>query len=139
MLHDQGMDQAWQVCIRPETGRDKRKLCISLNRRGDLAINAPAWESMNRWFAVLYFDREGNRIGLKPVRPGEENSFPMRRIQDRDAVVIHASRFMRQFEIRIEETIRFVNPYEGPNGIWILDLNTAIVTDKVRKHWRRKK
>lgn len=54
-------------------------------------------------------------------------------------MVIHASRFMKQFDIRIDETIRFVDPHEGPNGIWILDLNTAIVTDKVRKHWRRKK
>jgi len=134
------MKTSWQKCLKPEAAQKRRpKICISLNRRGDIALNAAAWNALGRcWCVVLLFDAAARRIGLQPVNPGEANAFTLRRTRSLGAKVIRAARLMKQFGIEIAETIRFPAP-EVEGRVLVLDLGSAIVPDKVRKHFRNRR
>src|SRR5215217_7638175 len=119
------MKTDWQECLRPEPDDGQAKLCVSLNARGDIAINAAAWEKLGRpWFVVLLFDPERRMIGVKPAKPGTQNAFPVRHRRGSRARVVRARRLIKQFGIEITQTLRFREPHLA-GGIWILDLGSA--------------
>ncbi|QQS32251.1 MAG: hypothetical protein IPM50_11295 [Acidobacteriota bacterium] len=134
------MGTVWEECLRPNRfwGR-QQELCISLNRRGEIALGGKTWLALGRpGYAVLRFDREGRRIGLKFVAGGTPNAFPIRPLGEGDAKVIRARRLLKQFGIEVPTTLRF-DPKEEKDGSWILDLKTASVPKKVTHHYRNRR
>jgi hypothetical protein len=132
------MRNEWQECLRPDADDEATNLCISLNVRGDIAINAGTWQKLGRpWFVVLLYDPARRLIGLKPVKPGSTNAFRVRTHGARGARVVCASRLLKQFGIRLGQTVRFARPRLA-GGIWELDLTSATVTGRRQPDSQRK-
>jgi hypothetical protein len=120
--------------------RSKRnpRLCVSLNKHGVFAINEYAHDHIYAPTIVNLFYSPARRcIGIKRCFLGDPGAFELhRRHGRRSGWVLRASRFMKHFGIEIEETIRFREPEETQDGMWIFDLTTAYVPDKVRRNYR---
>jgi hypothetical protein len=132
------MKTDWQECLRPDPDDEAVKFCISLNQRGEIAMAYSTWVAFAQpWFVVLLYDPGSRQIGIKPVRPGTKNAFPVWHVRGTNARVIRARRLIKQFHIEITQTLRFREPH-FTNGVWALDLNSAFVPGKVSRHWKRK-
>jgi hypothetical protein len=130
------MKREWQECLVPD--RDAVKLCISLNARGEIAMNDATWNELGRpWFVVVLFEPASRLIGIRFAKPETRNALPVRLYGASKARVVRARRLLRQFDIEITETLRFASPRLAA-GIWELDLQTAFTPGKSKNHWRKK-
>ena len=103
----------WKGYERRVTGYQKRELApyVSINLRGEIVVNAAAWELMERAINIfLFYDAETKHIGIKgatPAHPGLKVFFARRHGRGGRSRVIRAGRFLKQFGITITETIVF--------------------------------
>lgn len=142
------MKPYWEECrqsARKNMGR-QRKAVISLNPHGDIKLNHAGWIAIERPTHVrLLYDAENKRIGIRSSYWADPNVFPVKIKWDHYGVgrkarcTIRAHRLLKQFNITIPETVRFLPPREEKDRIFALDLATAYVPEEVKKHWRRKK
>ncbi len=89
--------------------RQRRGRYVSINRRGEIAMNDEAWSAIRRPYNVtlLYNPRE-HVIGVKFPRAVDRNFFPTRGYgRDRRMRVVRAGRLLKQFGLVIDETLRF--------------------------------
>lgn len=89
--------------------RQRRGRYVSINRRGEIAMNDEAWSAIRRPYNVtlLYNPRE-MVIGVKFPRAVDRNFFRTRGYgRDRRMRVVRAGRLLKQFGITIDETLRF--------------------------------
>jgi hypothetical protein len=124
------MHDGWEIC-RERPRRKERaawRVYVSLNKRGEIAMNAYAFRRIKEPanVALLYYRAE-RCIGVKFPRAIDRNFFPVRRYgRDRKMRIIRAQRLLKQFEISVDKTLIFVNPeivmYDGSPMI-VLDLN----------------
>ena len=118
------MKNDWHECLRPDNSAAKH--CISLNARGEIAINYATWVQLGQpWLVVLLYDPQARLIGLKRVMPGTRNAFPVRSHGARGAKVVRARRLLKQFDVPITRTIRFRDPRLA-GDIWTLDLDAVV-------------
>ncbi len=135
----------WQVCLQSKgKSVDPPKVVFSMNRRGDIAFNDAAWIAIGRPTHVnLFYDAERRRIGFRKCGWDGPNVFKLQikffrdRLPREARCIIRARRLMKQFNIQITDTIRFLPPTEEKDGIYSLDLTTAYVPEQVKRHWRR--
>ena len=90
---------------RRETGYQRREVAAyaSVNRRGEIVLNAAAWEMMERAInVVLFYDAETRRIGIKGATQrdlGFKIFFARRHGRGGRSRVIYAGRLLKQFGI----------------------------------------
>jgi len=111
----------------PNKPREHR-VHITLSPRNVIYLNRNARRLLGDPEAVvLHYDREDARIGIMPAHLQLEEAFPL---------VIHgtkhiywkiqASRFCRNYEIRVPTTQAFVRPEVDGAGMLLLDLKTTV-------------
>lgn len=91
--------------------RQRRGRYVSINRRGEIAMNDEAWSAIRRAYNVtLLWNPRKRVIGVKFPRAVDRNFFPTRGYgRDRRMRVVRAGRLLKQFGITIDETLRFPN------------------------------
>ena len=82
---------------------------ITILKQGSFGINGSAAE---RFFkgaehVVLLYDKEGKRIGFRPVQEPASNSYPVRRSAKGNSTSISGQKFLRHYEIDHSETRRY--------------------------------
>ena len=113
----------WEIAENERTrgGRRKRRArgsaYVSLNRRGEIAMNAEAYRRIKQPASVtLLFDRDARAIGIKYPVSRDRQFFPTRRYgRGRRMRIVRAARALKQFGIEVSETLRF----EQPAFVWI--------------------
>jgi hypothetical protein len=112
-----------------ETPREARHsrwetLYATLNPQGDLVISRRTHEVLGSPDSyLLLFDIERNVIGLRPANSAvEKNAYPVRRRGRYGGRRIRALRMMREFGVKLYETVRFHRCQLDNSGILILDL-----------------
>jgi hypothetical protein len=103
----------WQITKRRRRKpRADERVYVSLNKRGEIAMNARAFKLIREPANVtLMFDPTHRRIGVKFPVTQDRDWFPVRRYgRGRKMRIVRAWRLLQQFEIEITETLRFVNP-----------------------------
>lgn len=130
-----------QVEKRPKGNEITRfGLYASLSRVGNLFINRGAFVGLGEPEAVeIYFDSVNNRIGLKPARASMRNSFRVRKFGYSKGKVIRMMQVLLDYKIDLPATVQFYDIEIDEEGILILDLRTARVSDRVLKHRDNKK
>ena len=121
---------------RGRKGYQKREVepYVSINRRGEIVLNAAAWEMMARAInVVLFYDAETRRIGIKGATQrdlGLKVFFSRRHGRGGRSRVIYAGRLLKQFGITITETLVFENLEVEAGPILVLDLRNAHINDR---------
>ena len=112
-------------------------LYVSLNPKGQITFSRVTWNKMGAPIAfVILFDSVNNRIGLKPAHVTTRNAYKVGPTGKHGGKRLLAYRMMREYRISLPETIEFVDPETDEDGILILDLRTARVSERAR-NWRK--
>jgi hypothetical protein len=85
---------------------------VSLNRRGEIVMNATAFSAIHAPASVALFYYAAERcIGVKCPVAADRNFFPVRRYgRGRRMRIVRGARLLKQFGLEIERTLVFVNP-----------------------------
>ena len=114
-------------------GRAERPAYVSLNKRGEIALNDRAFAAIMRPASVtLLYDPQTHTIGVKFPVTADSNFYMARRYgRERKMRIIRANRALKQFGIRVEHTLKFHNPpvisYRN-EPMLLLELGQAITT-----------
>ena len=101
----------------------KDKMRVTINYKGAIILNRIAFQDLGRPLAVeLRFDKTYGIIGIKPTRPDAHNAFPVKQAVKGNAYRINAGPFCLHFDVRVEKTTLFLEPFINPEGILILNL-----------------
>lgn len=94
---------------RCEAGIPWPRAYVSLNKRGEIAMNAEAFRQIKEPASVtLLYDAKRRSIGVKFPVSRDENFFPVRRYgRGRRMRIVRAARMLKQFKIEIERTLVF--------------------------------
>ncbi len=101
---------------------------VSLNRRGEIALNAQAFKAIGSpWNVTLMYDAVTRCIAVKS--PSSEQNFPVGAYgRDKKMKVVRARKLLIQFGIKVERTLVFREIREEIHGrepMLVLDLNSA--------------
>lgn len=118
----------WKIATEKPRRRQKAvRVYVSLNKRGEIVMNEPAWKFIGDPASVtLLFYPEKKYIGVKYPLAIDRHFFMMRRYgRGRRNRIVRARRLLKQFGIEIDRTIIFnsiqmVN-YQG-SPMLLLDL-----------------
>ncbi len=133
------MKPDWHECPRGDVTGQWAAMYITLNRRGHFAMSRRTYERLDEPPAfVLYFDKVNNRIGLKPATLGTRNAFPVAKQGRHGGRLIRAWRLMQEFGIDLPETVQFHDIETDQDGLVMLDLRTAKVSNRSKGQSRRK-
>jgi hypothetical protein len=91
--------------------RQRRGRYVSINKRGEIAMNDDAWSAIRRAYNVtLLWNPRQRIIGVKFPRSVDRNFFPTRDYgRDRKMRVVRAGRLLKAAGLVIPETQRFPN------------------------------
>jgi len=106
------MRDGWEITKeRPRATRPGPRVYVSLNKRGEIAMNAEAFRRIKRPASVaLLYDPNQRRIGVKFPVAMDRNFFPVRPYgRNRRMRIVRAARMLKQFGIKIEHTLIFKN------------------------------
>lgn len=121
------MREDWEITKeRPRAARPGPRVYVSLNKRGEIAMNAEAFRRIKRPANVaLLYDANTRRIGVKYPVAIDRNFFPTRPYgRNRQMRIIRAARLLKQFGIEVNRTLIFKNPQtQNLNGEPMLVLN----------------
>ena len=120
------MGREWEIYKANSGVPAGRRVHVTMNRRGNFYLNVKALEALGGpETVVLMYDRRALVIGL--ARASFERACWLRK-KDGDRSggrVIYAANFCREFGIKPEKTLSFVNAEVDKDGILLLDLQTV--------------
>jgi hypothetical protein len=107
MNTDWQMARGWHL-----KGRAERPAYVSLNRRGEIALNDRAFTTIGRPASVtLLYDPKTHTIGVKFPVAADRNFYMVRRYgRERKMRIVRANHALKQFGIRVDHTLKFYNP-----------------------------
>jgi len=129
----------WREVPRNDVKGQWAALYITMNSKGEIVMSRVTYQRLGGPKAfVLLFDTVNNRIGLKPAALSTRNAYPVGPRGPRGGKVVRAYRLTQEFGIALPETIRFHDPEIDQDGILILDLRTARLSERAGNHVRNK-
>lgn len=113
----------------------------SINPKGTISISYRTWLNLGQPEAFkILLDERNNCLGLEPAEHDAENAYRLGKgTRPRGARPIRAKRLVTEWGISLPDVMNFVNPEPDQNGILILDLRTAKISNQAVHHWTRKK
>ena len=103
---------SWQIARqRPGRKIKQRRIYVSLNRRGEIALNERAFREIGQPASVtLLYDVKTRTIGIKYPVVMDRHFFPARRYgRGRRMRIVRAARMLKQFGIEVDATLVFPN------------------------------
>ena len=112
---------------------------MTMNSKGTIVLNRAAHERAGgpEAFQLLY-DAANNTIGLKPTPPAIKNAYPSSKSGRHGGRKIAAFRLIAECGLHIDDTIEFTDAEIDLDGILILNLRTAKISQRALKHPSRK-
>ena len=129
------MKANWNEVPRGDVQPQWSGIYVTLNRKGEIAMSRRTWERLNEAKAfMLLFDPANNRIGLRPTSPQIRNAYPVMVHSRRGAKKVRAYRLLQEYRITVPETLQFHDADIDEDGVLILDLRTARVSERAKNH-----
>ena len=133
------MKPVWREVQRDAVKGQWAALYVTMNRKGFIVMSRVTYKRLGEPEAFqLLFDATNNRIGLKPTAASTRNAYPAGPCGPHGGKVVRAYRLMQDYGISLPETIRFHDAEIDGDGILILDLRTARVSERAVKQPRGK-
>ena len=117
------MNRTWE-----EGGREERRTArvghyATINSQGQIMLGRFTHEALDCAEAVmLLFDRLNMTLGIQKTHPRTENAYPVKPMGRHGGKLIRGAQAANQFGLRINGTVRFINPEIDADGVLILDL-----------------
>jgi hypothetical protein len=128
------MHVQWTILPKGDIPAHWSGVYVSLNRHGRIAMNRVAYSRAGEPAAFqILFDKVNSRIALKPTALSMKHAYPATKKGRHGGRIICAFRLLKEFGIKIDETIEFKDPEVDYDGQLILDLRTARVSPRGRK------
>jgi hypothetical protein len=130
------MDRGYEKFVGGPTPPRGTAIRVTIDRQNVITFNANCYRLMGKPPAVeLYFNRQLDTIVLKSASVMVQTSFPVREKGPRESRV-NAAPFCRHFGIKIDGTLRFIEPQFTPYG---LELNLSKVVSVAKRRSGSKK
>jgi hypothetical protein len=111
----------------------KERMYVTLDGRGRLLLNRKAYQAIGKPQRVLlYFNRNKDKIGVRPAHDRLAEAFPVR--QNSVSFVVYCGTFLRHYGIKLRTIERFT--HADLNNYGMLELNlgrTTTVSGRRRK------
>lgn len=134
------MKRNWKEIPRDDKRAQWAGIYVTLNSKGMLVMNRVAHEQMGEPAAyLLLFDDANNTIGLKPTGTQIKNAYPSVRSGRHGGRKIAAYRLLIECGLHIKDTVEFTDAEIDLDGILVLNLRTARVSNRALNHPKRRK
>ena len=136
---DLAMKRDWKLIPRGDKRAQWAGLYVTLNAKGTIVLNRAAHEKLGEpeAFMVLY-DPANHTIGLKPTNPAKNNAYPALLSGRHGGKKISAFQLLVECSIVVKETLEFHGAEVDPEGILLLNLRTARVSNRSLNHPSRR-
>ena len=125
------MKRDWKELPRGDVAPAMAGFHVTLNRKGWIGFNRTTHKRMGEPRAVLIlFDRVNQHIGLRAANPGLRNAYPVVRYGQYGGRIVRAYRLLAEHDIQVPDTIEFTDPRIDEDGVLVLDLRTARVSNR---------
>jgi len=134
------MKADWVIVPRGDVQPQYAGLYVTMNPAGDIVMSRATMEKLGGPEAfILKFDRANKRIGLEPAEVGAENAYPARVANSRSrSRLVRGHRLTKDHAVMLPHTVHFKDASVDEDGMLVLDLRTAVVSNRARKHRSRK-
>ena len=123
----------WSLLPKGDIPANWSGVYVSMNQNGRIAMNRVAYKRAGEPEAFqIFFDKVNNRIALKPAAATTKHAYPTVKKGKHGGRILCAFRLLKEFDIKIDETIEFKDPEIDLSGQLILDLRTARVSPRRR-------
>ena len=127
------MDSSYETFLGGATKAARDRLNVTINWQKVISLNANCYRLLGKPEAVkLSFSRDLQTIAVTPCSPRLNEAFPVLP-KSTSGRRINAAPFCRHFRIDIDTTLRFLDPYLGPEGSLHLDLRKVVSVAQVRR------
>ncbi len=134
------MKRIWKEIPRGDKRAQWAGMYVTINSKGMIALNRSAHERANGSAAYqLLYDPANNTIGLKPSTPLTRNAYPAAKYGRHGGRRINAYRLLTECGLVIKETLEFPDAEIDLDGILILNLRTARVSNRALNHPSRRR
>lgn len=133
------MRREWKVIPRGDKRAQWAGFYVTLNSKGTIVLNKAAHEKLGiaEAFSLLY-DAANNTIGLKPTTPNKATAYPAARSGRHGGRKISAYQLFVECGIVVKETLEFPDAEIDREGILLLNLRTARVSNRAINHPTRR-
>lgn len=127
------MKHNWKTCTLDSTKARWSGFHITMNPSGVIYLNGSAMKALNdgERFELLY-DDANNTIGLRPSNSLNKNASKAAVKGKHGGKKIRAFRLLQEFQIKLKDTVRFLEPEVDDDGVMILDLRQT-TSNSIRK------
>ena len=134
------MKRFWKELPKDNSRAQWAGLYVTLNSKGSLVMNRAAFEKIGspEAFQIL-FDPANYTIGLKPTYPRIRNAYPVMRSGKHGGKRLNVYRLLTEYGLHIKETLEFPDAEIDENGILLLHLLTAKVSNRAINHPTRRR
>jgi hypothetical protein len=111
-----------------------------MNPKGEIVINQATHKRLGAPVACqVLFDRVNNCIGLRPTSPQFRNSYPITPAGKHGGQRIRAFRLLTEHSLAIKDTLEFPDAEIDEDGILVLNLRTARISNRALNHPARRR
>lgn len=129
------MKRFWKEISRGDKRAQWAGLYVTMNGKGSIVLNRAAHERMGGAEAfLLLYDPANNTIGLKPTAAGIRNAYPALKSGRHGGRRVNAYRLLTECGLHIKDTLAFPDAEIDEDGILILNLRTATISNRVLNH-----
>lgn len=134
------MRREWKEISRDDKRPQWAGLYVTMNSKGTIVMNRAAHERLGGAEAfMLLYDSANNTIGLKPTSRSLRNAYPAHQSGRHGGRKVSAYRLVTECSLHINETLEFPDAEIDTDGILILNLRTAKISNRALNHPTRKK
>lgn len=133
------MKRIWKEISRGDKRAQWAGIYVTLNSKGMIVMNRAAHERLGGHSAfLLLYDSANNVIGLKPTAHGIRNAYPAARSGRHGGRRVSAYRLLTECGLVVKETLEFPDAEIDQDGILVLNLRTARVSNRALNHPSRR-
>lgn len=133
------MKRDWKEIGRGDKRAQWAGIYVTLNGKGNIVMNRAAHERMGGAEAfLLLYDAANNTIGLKPTGLRMRNAYPAARSGRHGGRRVSAYRLLTECGVFVKETLEFPGAEIDEDGILVLNLRTARVSNRALNHPSRR-
>lgn len=131
--------RVWKEVPRGDKRAQWAGLYVTINSKGMIVMSRATHQRMNEAEAFqLLYDPANNTIGLKRTRLAMRNAYPALRSGRHGGRRVAAYRLLRECGLVIDQTLEFPDADIDHEGILILNLRTARVSNRALNHPTRR-
>lgn len=134
------MKRDWKEIPRDDKRAQWAGIYVTLNSKGMIVMNRATHDRLDAPVAYLIlYDSANNTIGLKPTGRQIRNAYPAARSGRHGGRKIAAYRLLTEYGLHIKETLEFPDAEIDTDGILVLNLRTAKISNRALNHPTRRR